>query len=85
MLPGTGWHARWTVSESVSISQAKLGCRDPDHDKLLETALLGDATCIVTGNHDLLAMRPFRGVPIHDPGAVLRATGPDSAQPYGPA
>ena len=58
-----------TVSEWVSISQAKLGCRDPDDDKILETALLGDATCIVTGDLDLLAMHPFRNIPIVDPGA----------------
>ena len=70
-----------TASEWVSISHAKLGCSDPDDDKLLETALLGDASCIVTGDQDLLAMHPFRGVPILDPGAFLRATGPDSAQP----
>ena len=65
-----------TVSEWVSISQAKLGCRDPDDDKLLETALLGDATCIVTGDRDLLAMHPFRGVPILDPRTFLTATDP---------
>ena len=28
------------VSEWVSIAGAKLGCRDPDDDKLLETALM---------------------------------------------
>ena len=65
-----------TVSEWVSISDAKLGCRDPDDDKLLETALLGDATCIVTGDQDLLAMHRFRGVPILDPGTFLSATDP---------
>ena len=60
-----------TVSEWVSINQAKLGCRDPDDDKILETALLGDATRIVTGDQDLLAMHPFRDIPILDPGAFL--------------
>lgn len=59
------------VSEWVSISQAKLGCRDPDDDKLLETALAGDATCLVTGDRDLLDMHPFRGVPILDPVTFL--------------
>ena len=54
------------VSEWVSISRATLGCRDPDDDKLLETALAGDATCLVTGDRDLLEMHPFRGVPILD-------------------
>ena len=59
------------VSEWVSISQAKLGCRDPDDDKLLETALVGDATCLVTGDQDLLDMHPFGGVPILSPAAFL--------------
>ena len=63
-----------TVSEWVSISQAMLGCRDPDDDKILETALLGDATCIVTGDLDLLAMHPFRNIPIVDPGAFHQWT-----------
>lgn len=62
-----------TVAEWVSISHAKLGCRDPDDDKLLETALLGDATCIVTGDQDLLVMHPFRGIPILDPATFLSA------------
>lgn len=65
-----------TVSEWVSINQAKLGCRDADDDKLLETALLGDATCMVTGDQDLLAMHPFRGFPILDPGTFLRTAEP---------
>ena len=59
------------VSEWVSISQAKLGCRDPDDDKLLETALAGEATCLVTGDRDLLAMHPFRSIPILDPATFL--------------
>ena len=69
-----------TVSEWVSISQAKLGCRDPDDDMLLETALLGDATCVVTGDQDLLAMDPFRDVPFLDPGTFLSATDVERAQ-----
>ena len=57
------------VSEWVSISGAKLGCRDPDDDKLLETALLGQADCLITGDRDLLAMSPFRRIPISSPAA----------------
>ncbi len=56
-----------SVSEWVSITGAKLGCRDPDDDKLLETALLGEANCLVTGDRDLLAMSPFHGIPILTP------------------
>ena len=42
------------VAEWVSILGSRLGCRDADADMLLETALLGDAQCMVTGDKDLL-------------------------------
>ncbi len=59
------------VSEWVSITGAKLGCRDPEDDKILETALMGDADCLVTGDHDLLEMSPFHGIPIVTPAEFL--------------
>lgn len=52
------------VSEWVSITRAKLGCRDPDDDKVLETALLGEAGCLVTGDRHLLEMSTLHGIPI---------------------
>ena len=48
------------VSGWISIAGAKLGCRDPDDDKVLETALMGEADCLVTG----AAPRPFGHVSI---------------------
>ena len=57
------------VAEWVSITGVALGCRDPDDDKLLETALLGEADCLITGDGDLLAMSPFRRMPILSPSA----------------
>ena len=56
------------VSEWVAITGAAMGCRDSKDDKVLETALIGRADAIVTGDEDLLVMHPFRGIP------VLRAT-----------
>ncbi len=61
-----------TVSAWVSISGAKMGCRDPDDDKLLETALIGDAECLVTGDADLLDMTAIHGTPILSPTSFLR-------------
>ncbi len=55
------------VSGWVSIVGATQGCRDPNDDKLLETALQGQADCIVTGDADLLVMSPFQGIPILTP------------------
>ena len=59
------------VSEWISIAHAKLGCRDPDDDKLLETAVMGEADCLVTGDQDLLVLSPFQGVPIVTPAVFL--------------
>lgn len=39
-------------------------CRDPKDDKFLTLAVAGSATCIVTGDEDLLVLHPFRGIPV---------------------
>jgi putative PIN family toxin of toxin-antitoxin system len=46
-------------------------CRDPDDDKFLELAVTENATCIVSGDSDLLELDPFRGIPIAEPGDFL--------------
>ena len=42
-------------------------CRDPDDDKFLELAVSETASCIVSGDSDLLQLDPFRGIPIMEP------------------
>ena len=49
------------VTETVSV------CRDPDDDKFLELAVSGAATHIISGDEDLLALDPFRGIAILSP------------------
>lgn len=39
-------------------------CRDPKDDKFLELAVSGGASCIISGDEDLLALSPFRGIEI---------------------
>jgi putative PIN family toxin of toxin-antitoxin system len=39
-------------------------CRDPDDDKLLNLAIDISATCIVSGDNDLLILHPFNNIPI---------------------
>lgn len=39
-------------------------CRDPKDGKFLTLAVAGGATCIVTGDEDLLVLNPFRSVSI---------------------
>lgn len=48
----------------VSIIQLVRECRDPKDDKFLEVALNGRADVIITGDEDLLAMHPWRGIEI---------------------
>ena len=51
----------------VEITQEIRACRDPEDDKFLELAVSGGASCVVTGDRDLLALHPFRGVSILTP------------------
>ena len=46
-------------------------CRDPKDNKLLELAVSGHATPIVTGDTDLRALNPFRGIEIVTPHSFL--------------
>lgn len=39
-------------------------CRDPKDNKFLELALACDASCIISGDDDLLVLNPFRTIPI---------------------
>ena len=48
----------------VEIVETVTACRDPKDDKFLDLAVNGDAECIVSGDGDLLALHPFRGIAI---------------------
>ena len=52
------------IAEFVPIIHPVRQCRDPKDDKFLEVALNGRANLIVTGDEDLLAMNPWRGIVI---------------------
>ena len=60
------------IAEWVAITSSRLGCRDPEDEKFLETALLGEADCLITGDEDLLTMSPFQAIPIVRPAAAVR-------------
>jgi putative PIN family toxin of toxin-antitoxin system len=44
------------VSISIDI------CRDRKDNKFLELAVSAGATCIITGDKDLLVLNPFKGI-----------------------
>lgn len=62
------------ISEPVPIVHAVRACRDPRDDKVLELAVNGEANVIVTGDADLLALHPFRDIPIVTPSTYLNVT-----------
>jgi putative PIN family toxin of toxin-antitoxin system len=39
-------------------------CSDPKDNKFLELAISAKASCIITGDRDLLVLHPFRSIPI---------------------
>jgi putative PIN family toxin of toxin-antitoxin system len=61
------------VGEWVAISGFLKVCRDPADDKFLETAIAGEADCLVTGDGDLLALGPYRRPRILTASAFLEA------------
>jgi uncharacterized protein len=61
-----------TAAELVAITERIAVCRDHKDDKSLELAISGQADLIVTGDGDLLALNPFRDIPILTPAAFVR-------------
>jgi len=60
------------VAEMISIVSTVRACRDARDDKFLEVAVNGRAQWIVTGDLDLLALHPFRGIAVLRPADFLR-------------
>jgi len=60
------------TAELVTISERITACRDPKDDKFLELAVNGHADLIVSGDRDLLALNPFREIPIVTPVAFIQ-------------
>lgn len=59
-------------TEWVEVNEQITACRDPKDNKFLELAISGRATHIVTGDTDLLALHPFRGIQIVPPQILLK-------------
>lgn len=59
--------------EAITVKHRVRVCKDPKDDKFLELALSGDADLILTGDRDLLALNPFRGIAIMTAGEYVRA------------
>lgn len=46
------------------IKETINSCRDPKDNKFLDLAVSAHASCLITGDQDLLVLHPFRGIPI---------------------
>jgi putative PIN family toxin of toxin-antitoxin system len=64
-------HGLFHISELVIVHQRFQVCRDPRDNMLLELAVNGEADFILTGDEDLLALGPFRGIAIWTPANYL--------------
>jgi putative PIN family toxin of toxin-antitoxin system len=60
------------AAEPVAITERIAARRDPTDDKFLELAVNGHADLIVSGDADLLALNPFRDIPIVTPAVFVQ-------------
>lgn len=60
------------ATQTIEITEAIRVCRDAKDDQFLELAVSGKARCLVTGDDDLLSLRPFREILILTPAAFLQ-------------
>jgi len=58
--------------ERIEVFHSIRACRDPKDDMFLQLAVDGRADAIVTGDADLLALHPFRGIAILTPADYLK-------------
>ena len=58
-------------SELVEITESVQVCRDPKDDRILDLAINGNASLVITGDTDLLVLNPFRSIPIVTPARLL--------------
>ena len=60
-------------AEYVDVNETFEICRDPKDNSLLELAVSGQASHLITGDQDLLVLNPFRSTVIQQP-SVFWAT-----------
>jgi uncharacterized protein len=58
-------------TELVEITEEVSDCRDAKDNKFLELAVSGKASCIVSGDAEMLALNPFREIAVLTPKEFL--------------
>ncbi len=57
----------------ISVTEEVRVCRDAKDDKYLALAVSGQAECVISGDQDLIALHPFRDIPILSPARFLES------------
>jgi putative PIN family toxin of toxin-antitoxin system len=68
-------------AEAMEVTEVITACRDAKDNKFLELAVSGRASHIISGDEDLLALHPFRGVAVLTPQAFLTSLPDDGIEP----
>ena len=63
----------YNESSIVPVDSTFQFCRDPKDDKFLNLAIDSQASCIITGDNDLLILHPFKDIPILSPSTFLES------------
>jgi len=63
------------ISETVTVTEQVIACRDPKDDKFLSLAVTGRADCLIAGDKDLLDMMNYEGIPIYRAADFLKFYG----------
>lgn len=69
------------VGKLVEVTEVVTACRDAKDNKFLELAVSGRAGQILSGDDDLLALHPFRGIAVLTPQAFLATVQGSGAEP----
>jgi putative PIN family toxin of toxin-antitoxin system len=64
------WYAG--ISGQIIVTEHVIACPDPKDDKFLSIAVSGKADCIMAGDHHLLDMIRFNGIPVYRPREFIR-------------
>jgi putative PIN family toxin of toxin-antitoxin system len=73
------------VEQALFVEPAEQirACRDAKDDKFLELAVSGNASYIISGDDDLLALHPFRNIAILTPAEFLQVIEKEAADGKG--
>ena len=69
------------AAEQVEVTEVITACRDTNDNKFLELAVSGRASHILSGDDDLLALHPFRGIAVVTPQVFLASMPGSGAEP----